>query len=100
MQWGESVVFKLEGEEVWAIGWSDVHFKLYLATCGESGPGESARKKQQRVDGRNEYIEIPRPKIIAEYQGNMGNVDLHNRFRQGMLKLHQVWKASSWQHRV
>ena len=59
-------------------------------------------KKRQRVDGRNEYsyIEVTRPRVIAEYQDNMEKVDLHNRFRQGMLKLHKVWKTTSWQHRI
>jgi hypothetical protein len=35
---GEHVAFKCNDEDVWAIGWSDVHFKLCLATCGQSGP--------------------------------------------------------------
>ena len=26
---GKHVVFKCEGEDLWAIGWSDAHFKLY-----------------------------------------------------------------------
>jgi len=30
----------------------------------------------------------------------MGNVDLHNRYRQGMLKLHQVWSVKNWQTRM
>ena len=30
----------------------------------------------------------------------MGNVDLHNRYRQGMLGLHRVWKTTTWQARV
>jgi hypothetical protein len=30
----------------------------------------------------------------------MGNVDLHNRYRQGMLRLHQAWKTTTWQVRV
>ena len=43
---GEKVVFKCEGEDVWGIGWSDIHFKLYLATCGTSAPGSAATKKR------------------------------------------------------
>ena len=97
---GEHVVFKLEGSDTWAIGWSDVHYKLYLATCGETTPGTPAAKKRQRGDGRNFRIEIQRPKVIAEYAENMGRVDLHNRYRQGMLKLHKRWRTNTWQTRM
>jgi hypothetical protein len=97
---GEHVVFKCDDEDVWCIAWSDVHFKLYLATCGESRPGESAAKKRQRSDGRNFSIQVDRPKAVAECATNMGNVDLHNRCRQGTLRLHQAWKTATWQVRV
>jgi len=81
---GEHVVFKCDDEDVWCIAWSDVHFKLYLATCGESGPGESAAKKRQRSDGRNFSIQVDRPKAVAERATSVGNVDLHDRHRQGI----------------
>ena len=97
---GAHVVFKLRGKETWAIGWNDIHFKLYLATCGESGPGKPAGKMRQRADGRNFSINVPRTKVVTEYATNMGNVDLHNRFRQGMLGLHKVWRTTTWQARV
>jgi hypothetical protein len=91
---GENVVFKCDDEDVWCIGWSDVHFKLCLATCEESGPGESAAKKRQRPDGRTFSIQVDRPKAIAEHATSMGNVDLHK------LRLHQVRKTTTWQVRV
>ena len=50
---GTNVVFKMPGTDAWAIGWNDIHYKLYLATCGESGPGKPAGKQRQRADGRN-----------------------------------------------
>jgi hypothetical protein len=78
---GESCVFKLENEEVWAVGWSDVHYKTYITTHGLSSEGEPTQKKRQRLDGRNYRIEIARPKVIARYQNHMGWVDRHNRFR-------------------
>jgi hypothetical protein len=31
---GESSVFKLENEDVWAVGWSDVHYKTFITTHG------------------------------------------------------------------
>ena len=100
MSRGAHVIFKAEDEELWAVGWSDVHFKLYLATCGTSEPGLAATKERQRADGRNVSILIDRPSVVAEYANNMGSVDLHNRYRQGELRLHQVWKTSSWQTRM
>ena len=69
-------------------------------TCSDSEPGEPAAKKRQRADGRNYSIDIPRPKAIAEYAKNMGNVDMHNRYRQGMLRLHERWRTNTWQTRI
>jgi hypothetical protein len=97
---GQSCVFKLEGEDVWAVGWSDVHYKTYITTHGASSEGEPAQKKRQRLDGRNFSIQIPRPKIIGEYQANMGWVDRHNRFRQDLLGLQNIWKTKRWQTRM
>ena len=76
-QRGEHVVFKEKNNDTWAIGWNDVHYKLYLATCGQSTFGAPAPKMRQRADGRNTSIDIPRPSIIAEYANNMGSVDVH-----------------------
>jgi hypothetical protein len=97
---GEHVVFKCDDEGAWAIGWSDVHFKLHLATCGQSGPGASAAKKRQRADGRNFSVQVDRPQVIAERAQNVGNVDVHNRHRQGVLKLNQVLQTKTWQVRA
>ena len=94
------MVFKAEDEDLWAVGWSDVHFKLHLASCGSTEPGVSAAKKRQQADGRNFSISIDRPSVVAEYAQNMGNVDLHIRYRQGSLRLHQVWKTTVWQTRI
>ena len=69
---GQSCVFKLENEEVWAVGWSDVHYKTYITTHGFTLDGEPAQKKRQRLDGRNYKVDIPRPKVIGTYQSHMG----------------------------
>ncbi len=45
---GQSCVFTLEGEDVWAVGWSN----------GASSEGEPSQKETATV-------KIPRPKIIA-----------------------------------
>ncbi len=93
-------MFKLENEDVWAVGWSDVHYKTYITTHELSNDGEPAQKKRQRLDGRNYRIEINRPKVLVTYQHRMGWVDRHNRFRQDILGLHVIWKTKRWQTRV
>ena len=89
-----------EGNKTWAVGWSDVHYKTYVTTHGSTDDGEPASKKRQRADGRDYYIDVKRPKIIQVYQQNMGWVDRHNRYRQAMLKLDQVWKTTRYQTRM
>ena len=93
-------MLKLEGGTVWAMGWSDVHYKTYITTHGASRDGEPAQKKRQRLDGRNFSIQIPRPKIIGQYHEHMGWVDRHNRFRQDILGLQNIWKTKRWQTRM
>ena len=98
---GKYVVFKaVEENNVWAVGWSDIHFKTYLCTQGDTQLGAPAEKKRQRADGRNYRIEVPRPRIIEDYQNNMGYVDRHNRYRQNILGLAKLWRTKKWQVRV
>ncbi len=88
---GQSCVFKLENEDVWAVGWSDCITRLTL------------RRMAARVTAtllRNYKVDIARPKVIATYQSHMGWVDRHNRFRQDILGLHNIWKTKRWQMRV
>ena len=74
-------------------------FFLYLP-LGLTVPGEPALKKRQKTNGRNYRIQVPRPKIIEDYQRNMGYVDRHNRFRMDILGLARVWKTKKWQSRM
>ena len=98
---GKFVVFKaVEDNNVWAVGWSDIHFKTYICTQGDTQPGVPAGKKRQRADGRNYQIDVPRPRVIEEYQSNMGYVDRHNRYRQNILGLAKLWRTKKWQVRV
>ena len=98
MQRGEHMVLKcLDVPDCWAVGWHDHHFKCYVTTHGVTTPGKSAPKRRQDVAGTNYLKEIPRPEIIAKYQGEMGWVDRHNNFRQGTLHLAKMWKTKKWQ---
>jgi hypothetical protein len=101
MQRGDHIVLQsMDHENLWAVGWHDVHFKCYVTSNGVTTPGEPAPKKRQHIDGRNYYLPIPRPHVIAKYQGEMGYVDRHNRFRQGILHLPNIWKTRRWQTRI
>jgi len=46
MQRGEHIVLKsLDHDNLWAVGWHDVHYKCYVTTNGVTTPGEPAPKK-------------------------------------------------------
>ena len=95
------MVFKaVEENNVWAVGWSDIHFKTYICTQGLSQLGEPAAKKRQRADGRNYEIQVDRPRVVEDYQKHMGFVDRHNRYRQNILGLATLWRTKKWQVRV
>jgi hypothetical protein len=84
-----------------AVGWHDHHYKCYLTTHGTDLPGKPAQNKRQEFETNTNYrIHIPRPQIIAKYQQEMGWVDRHNRYRQGILGLHEIWKTRRWQTRI
>jgi hypothetical protein len=85
---------------MWAIGWHDHHFKCYVTTHGHTRPGKPAPKKRQDADGKNVAKEVARPYILAKYQDEMGHVDRHNQYRQGLLHLAKTWKTKKWQTRI
>jgi hypothetical protein len=100
LQRGDHIVLECEGKDMWAIGWHDHHFKCYVTTHGHTRPGKPAPKKRQDLDGRNVSKDVPRPHILAKYQDEMGHVDRHNQYRQGLLHLAKIWKTKRWQTRV
>ncbi len=72
-----------------------------MSTHEVTTPGKPAPKRRQDLQGTNWLKEVPRPGIIAKYQGGkMGYVDRHNQFRQGYLHLAKFWKTSRWQTRM
>jgi hypothetical protein len=51
---GKYIVFKtVEENNIWAVGWSDIQFKTYMCTQGDTHLSVPAEKKRQRADGRN-----------------------------------------------
>jgi hypothetical protein len=91
----EHIVLKcIDVPHLWAVGWHDHHFKCYVTTHGVTTLGKPAPKRRQDLQGTSWLKEVPRPGIIAKYQGEMGYVDHHNQFRQGCLHLAKIWKTS------
>ena len=90
MKRGDFIVLECVGKDMWAIGWHDHHFKCYITTHGHTRPGKPAPKKRQDLEGRNVSKDVPRPYILAKYQEEMGHVDRHNQYRQGMLHLAKI----------
>ncbi len=64
------------------------------------GPVKTAHKYFPLEALRFVALAVPRPQIIAKYQHEMGHVDRHNFYRQGILKLHTTWKTKRWQTRI
>jgi hypothetical protein len=101
MRRGEHLVMKCNEEELWAVMWHDHHYKCFLTTHGTDLPGKPAPKKRQDFETNLNYkINILRPEIIAKYQQEMGWVDRHNRYRQGISGLHTIWKTKRWKTRI
>jgi hypothetical protein len=98
---GEHITLKcLDVPNLWAVGWHDHHYKCFVTSHGVTTPGKPAPKRRQDVGGTNWLKEIPRPHVLAKYQGEMSYVDRHNNFRQGTLHLAKIWKTKRWQTRI
>jgi len=102
MSRGQHVVLKCnEHDNLWAVGWHDHHYKCYITTHGTTNPGKPADKKRQDKETNvNFAINVPRPEILAKYNKEMGHVDRHNFYRQGILRLHKTWITKRWQTRI
>lgn len=73
-----------------------------VATCCSTEPG--APRVLQRYDNEEhkdiESGTVPRSKIIAKYASLAGVIDLHNRYRQGILELERVLVTTKWWRRI
>ncbi len=84
-----------------AVGWQDNVYKSYLTAHGTTLPGKRADKRRQDKESNvNFALQVPRPACIAKYNEEMGAVDRHNFYRQGVLRLHMAWTTKTWQTRI
>lgn len=76
---------------------------LLVATCKSMLPGSIHSKTWQvnKADGTVEYktIETPQPQMHETYRKWMNVVDLHNKLRQGVVSMADVWHTTSWDER-
>ena len=76
---------------------------LVIATTSTMLPGEEHNKawKVNHADGSVEMhsLKTPQPAVHALYRLWMNVVDLHNKLRQGVVSMADVWKTASWEKR-
>ena len=99
-QRGDHVVCKLEGEDMWAVGWNDHHFKTFVVSGGATSGGINAKRKRQDTNGKTFYKEVKRPRVLQHYYAACGGIDQHNNFRQGQLRLEKFHQTRKWNARV
>jgi len=99
-QRGDHVVYKLEGEDLWAVGWNDCHYKTFVVSGGTTTAGTNAKRKRQDANGRTFFKEVKRPRVVQEYYTACGEIDMHNNFRQGQLRLEKFHQTRKWNSRV
>ena len=56
--------------------------------------------REHKETNVNIALQVPRPACIAKYNHEMGAVDRHNFYRQGVLRLHMAWRTKTWQTRI
>lgn len=76
---------------------------LLIATAKSMLPGEEHKKFWQvsKADGTVEVhsIRTPQPQMHQLYRKWMNVVDLHNKLRQGVVSMADVWQTKSWHER-
>jgi len=85
-----------------ATGWNDGKIKTIVSSCGnaniEGEPHMKMKSKNEANARRSAPASTPvsRDAIAAEYYFNCGEVDMHNRHRQGTLALEERIKIHCW----
>lgn len=76
---------------------------LLIATYGSMLPGPQHTKTWQviKADGSYEYLKLttPQPMVHSLYRSWMNIVDVHNKLRQGVASMADIWHTTTWQER-
>lgn len=76
---------------------------LLIASYGSMLPGDEHVKTWQvnKSDGTVEYVKLTtaQPQIHALYRRWMNIIDVHNKLRQGVVSMADVWHTRSWAER-
>lgn len=95
-----------------AIAWHDLKTKYIITNVGHTLPGaplvrrrtvlEPAQNAQQAAlcTTREVHINIPQPAAVADGFEHFSAVDMHNDYRQGILKIEEYYKTHSWWKRM
>lgn len=93
---------------IYAMCWYDRKPQCVVSTCcGTTAQGNDAvRARHKKVVQDGNYVtqryetRIPRPKLIETFFQCFSNIDVHDHYRQGSLKMEKSWKTHKWYHRI
>ena len=104
-----------EGVHLLATGWREgkqdkkghIKRKLFVSTCGSSGPGRPHMKKRFKISGppgdttvMHYEQPIPRPAVVTDYFDAASKIDESNHLSQGIVRLFKRrthrWEVRYW----
>ena len=86
--------------EMMAVGWKDRKLKTIIANTGTTLFGTPSKRKRHRVvkdvETKERHtetytIEVPRPRVVESMFDAFNAVDVHDQYRQGILKMETNW---------
>jgi hypothetical protein len=90
-----------------AFAWRDKKAKHIISTNGTTLPGHPMPKDRHRIDMVDgipttvAYTKwMPRPAVLEQMHSNFSVVDIHNHYRQGVLRVEVWWSTKTWWHRI
>jgi hypothetical protein len=95
-----------------AIAWHDLKTKYIITNVGHTLAGRPlVRKRSTLVAPQNPeeaalcstravQLEIPQPAAVADGFEHFSAIDMHNDYRQGILKMEEYYKTHSWWKRM
>ena len=65
----------------------DYHYKTFVVSGGATLAGSNAKRKRQDTNSGTFYKEVKRPHVVLGCYAACGEIDMHNNFRQGQMRL-------------